>query len=238
VQAFNPQSDVRDRMDRHEHDRRPPPGSRPSPLPSTWARHWPSVAVAPRTERADAASHRAGGAGSQRGSATGRSRQRSADEPAGNPAAGPADRIARIPAGRDATRGRIPPDSPDSARPVPRLSNQSRRRSAPAQSPPAQSHTRRPDPCHVGTPAVTDAAAFDRTTWRDRMNMRQQSAVACALLPPAGRCQPLAVSAASCFSTSSPSIMIWISSLTTSLPSRIMLKLRPKSFLLILLVAL
>jgi hypothetical protein len=51
------------------------------------------------------------------------------------------------------------------------------------------------------------------------------------------RCQPLAVSAVSGCSTSSPSIMIWISSLTTIRPSRIMLKLRPKSFLLILVVA-
>lgn len=49
--------------------------------------------------------------------------------------------------------------------------------------------------------------------------------------------QPLAVSAGSCCSTSSPSIMIWISSLTTSRPSRTMLNFRPKSFLLILLVA-
>ena len=37
---------------------------------------------------------------------------------------------------------------------------------------------------------------------------------------------------ASCFcSTSSPSIMIWISSLTTNLPSSIMLKFKPNSFL-------
>jgi len=46
------------------------------------------------------------------------------------------------------------------------------------------------------------------------------------------------VAAASSFcSTSSPSIAIWISSLTTSLPSRTALKLRPNSFLLILVVA-
>jgi hypothetical protein len=49
--------------------------------------------------------------------------------------------------------------------------------------------------------------------------------------------QPLVVSAASGCSTSSPSIEIWISSLTTNLPSSIMLKLRPKSFRLILVVA-
>ena len=54
-----------------------------------------------------------------------------------------------------------------------------------------------------------------------------------------GRAQLLAVSAAaaSFCSTSSPSIVIWISSLTTSLPSSIMLKLSPKSFRLILVVA-
>ena len=56
--------------------------------------------------------------------------------------------------------------------------------------------------------------------------------------PPRPRRQPPAVSAASFCSTISPSIWIWISSLTTSLPSRIALKLRPKSFLLILVVAL
>ena len=56
--------------------------------------------------------------------------------------------------------------------------------------------------------------------------------------PPRRRRQPPAVSAASFCSTISPSIWIWISSLTTSLPSRIALKLRPKSFLLILVVAL
>ena len=38
-------------------------------------------------------------------------------------------------------------------------------------------------------------------------------------------------------STSSPSITIWISSLTTMRPSRTMLKLSPKSFLLIFVVA-
>ena len=47
------------------------------------------------------------------------------------------------------------------------------------------------------------------------------------------QCQALAVSAASFCSTSSPSIMIWISSLTTNLPSSIMLKLKPNSFLFI-----
>ncbi len=52
-----------------------------------------------------------------------------------------------------------------------------------------------------------------------------------------GVLQPLVASAASCCSTSSPSIEIWISSLTTNLPSSIMLKLRPKSFRLILVVA-
>jgi hypothetical protein len=53
------------------------------------------------------------------------------------------------------------------------------------------------------------------------------------------RRQLLAVSAsaASFCSTSSPSMVIWISSLTTSLPSSTMLKLRPKSFRLILVVA-
>jgi hypothetical protein len=38
-------------------------------------------------------------------------------------------------------------------------------------------------------------------------------------------------------STISPSIVIWISSLTTSLPSSTMLRLTPKSFRLILVVA-
>ena len=52
------------------------------------------------------------------------------------------------------------------------------------------------------------------------------------------RSQVLAVSAGSCCSTSSPSIVTWISSLTTNLPSSIMLKLSPKSFLLILVLAL
>jgi hypothetical protein len=39
------------------------------------------------------------------------------------------------------------------------------------------------------------------------------------------------------WSTSSPSIVMWMSSETTSLPSRIALKLRPKSFRLIVVVA-
>jgi hypothetical protein len=54
------------------------------------------------------------------------------------------------------------------------------------------------------------------------------------------RCQrgqlPAASAACRC-STSSPSIVIWISSLTTIRPSRMALKLSPKSFLLILVVA-
>ena len=49
--------------------------------------------------------------------------------------------------------------------------------------------------------------------------------------------QPL-VASAGCCSTSSPSIMIWISSLTTNLPSSIMLKLRPNCLRLIWLLAL
>ena len=49
--------------------------------------------------------------------------------------------------------------------------------------------------------------------------------------------QLLAVSAASFCSTSSPSIVIWISSLTTIRPSSTMLRLTPKSFRLILVVA-
>ena len=51
------------------------------------------------------------------------------------------------------------------------------------------------------------------------------------------RCQLPAASAACGCSTSSPSIAIWISSLTTIRPSRMALKLSPKSFLLILVVA-
>ncbi len=51
------------------------------------------------------------------------------------------------------------------------------------------------------------------------------------------RGQLLAASAACRCSTSSPSIVIWISSLTTIRPSRMALKLSPKSFLLILVVA-
>jgi len=52
-----------------------------------------------------------------------------------------------------------------------------------------------------------------------------------------GLAQPLAAPASAGCSTSSPSIVIWISSLTTILPSRIALKLSPKSFLLIFVVA-
>lgn len=51
------------------------------------------------------------------------------------------------------------------------------------------------------------------------------------------RCQLPAASAACGCSTSSPSIAIWISSLTTIRPSKMALKLSPKSFLLILVVA-
>jgi len=51
------------------------------------------------------------------------------------------------------------------------------------------------------------------------------------------RCQVPVASAACGCSTSSPSIVIWISSLTTIRPSRMALKLRPKFFLLILVVA-
>ena len=50
---------------------------------------------------------------------------------------------------------------------------------------------------------------------------------------PVGQRQLLAVWAASCCSTSSPSIMIWTSSLTTHLPSNSILKVKPKSFLFI-----
>lgn len=52
----------------------------------------------------------------------------------------------------------------------------------------------------------------------------------------AGRYPALAGASSGC-STSSPSIEIWISSLTTNLPSSTMLKLRPNSFRLIWVVA-
>jgi hypothetical protein len=48
---------------------------------------------------------------------------------------------------------------------------------------------------------------------------------------------PVLAGASSGCSTSSPSIEIWISSLTTNLPSSTMLKLRPNSFRLIWVVA-
>jgi len=62
-----------------------------------------------------------------------------------------------------------------------------------------------------------------------------------SLLPDCGRhawlCQLVAACSVSFCSTSSPSIAIWISSLTTIRPSRMALKLSPKFFLLILVVA-
>ena len=82
------------------------------------------------------------------------------------------------------------------------------------------------------------SAASPSTTWPPPAASSCRAGPPVRPGPPRRRRQPPAVSAASFCSTISPSIWIWISSLTTSLPSRIALKLRPKSFLLILVVAL